>query len=126
MTMKKIILSLLLSAIPLQLAFAIDAANIKIQVNSAFKDNRYFMCLHNIGCFSIHAAQQGKTFPVMHPIEMDNIYVVNLKNNQLYSQGLPDSCNITIKPQQTITISGQLVSGPNNTVKVNHLNCSVS
>ncbi|HLB42863.1 MAG TPA: hypothetical protein VJN02_08470 [Gammaproteobacteria bacterium] len=124
--MKKMIVLSLLILSSIQLAYATDTANIKIKIAGPINDNRYFMCIRNVGCLSIRAAKHGKIFPVARSVEMDNIYLVNLKNNQLYSQGLPNSCNITIKPQQTVTISGKLSSGPNNSVRINQLNCAIS
>lgn len=124
--MKKMILSLLLIISSIQLTYALDTANIKIQVAGAFNDNRYFMCIRNVGCLSIRAAKQGKVFPVMRTVEMDNIYIVNLKNNQLYSQGLPASCNIAVKPEQTITISGKLSTGPHESARIDQLQCTVN
>lgn len=124
--MKKIIISFLLILSCIQAAYALDTVNIKIQIAGALNDNRYFMCIRNIGCLSIRAAKQGKVFSMMRTFEMDNIYIVNLKNNQLYSQGLPNSCSIAIKPQQTITISGKLSAGPNDSARIDQLRCSVS
>ncbi|OGT36928.1 MAG: hypothetical protein A3F11_09120 [Gammaproteobacteria bacterium RIFCSPHIGHO2_12_FULL_37_14] len=124
--MKKYIFFFLFILTNIQLIYAADTANIKIKIASPMNDNRYFMCVRNVGCMSIRAAKEGKIFPVMHTIEMDNIYIVNLKNNQLYSQGLPSSCSIPVKPLQTVTISGKLSTGSNNSARIDQLRCAIS
>jgi hypothetical protein len=105
---------------------AADSANIRIKMSGAIHDNTYFLCIPNVGCLSIRHGQEGKTYPVMQQIEMDRMFVVNQDTRQLSPQGLPDSCKVTVKPQQTITISGQLTVGRADVVHVNQLRCSVS
>lgn len=123
--MKKILLFLSVFFVSMSWAYATDTSQIKIQLAGNIKDNRYFLCLHNVGCLSIKAAKKGKIYPVFHEVEMDNIFVVNLANNRLYSQGLPESCNVTIKPHQTMTISGNFAEGANDSVNIKQLKCSV-
>ena len=125
--MKKFLV-LLLTLGCMQFAYADNdpTANIKIKISGAVKDNRYFLCVPNIGCLSILAAQKGRIYPIYHPIEMDKMYVANLQNFRLHSQGLPSSCNVTVNTNQTITIYGKLITGSNNTVLVNNLRCSLN
>lgn len=126
--MKKV-LFLLASLIFMPVAHAYDynAANIKINISGAIHNNSYFLCIPNIGCLSIMAAKKGKVFPILHPIEMDNIYVLDRGNNyRIQSQGLPKSCNVTVATNHTITISGNLSVGANNQVRLSGLHCSVS
>ncbi len=124
--MKKIILLSVLLISSIQFAYAADTANIKIKIAGAINDNRYFMCMQNVGCLSIRAANKGKTYPVNQAVEVNGIYLVNMKNNRLFPQALPASCNTTVKPQQTLTITGTLAKGNNDSARVNELRCTVS
>lgn len=124
--MKKLLI-LLVSLSLLTSVHASDAAKIKINISGTTRDNTYFLCLPTVGCLSILAAKKGKVFPVMHPVQMSNIYVTNTKNFRVYAQGRPTSCNVTVDPKRTITISGKLsVNTKNNVVRVNQMRCSVS
>lgn len=107
-------------------AYATDTANIRIKMSGAIHDNTYFLCLPNVGCLSIRHGQEGKIYPVMQQIAMDRMFVVNQDTRQLSPQGLPDSCKVTVKPNQTITISGKLTVGQEDIVHINQLRCSVS
>jgi hypothetical protein len=125
--MKKLLMLMIASIICIQSVHADDTANIRIKINGAMKDNRYFLCMPNIGCLSILAAQKGKVFPVYHSIEMNSIYVADLNNHfQISPQGLPHSCDVTVDTKKTITISGNITGGSNHTVRVSQLHCSVN
>lgn len=124
--MKKLLL-LLLSLVLIPSVYAADSANIKIKVNGAITNNRYFMCLPNVGCLSILAAKKGKVYPVLSKIKMSGIYVADTASKmRLNPQGLPASCNVIVNPKQTITISGTLAAGPNNSVVLKQLRCSLN
>lgn len=125
--MKKLLLALALFS-GMQLAFADDdAVNIKINIRGETAGNKYFLCIPNVGCLSILAAQRGKVYPIMHDIEMGTLFVANSKANlRLSRQGSPTSCQLTAKTSQTLTISGTLSPNNNGTVMVNGLHCSVS
>ena len=110
-----------------QTAYGDDFANVRIKISGAAKDNRYFLCLPNIGCLSILAATtKGKIYPVTHSFEMDNIFVTNMDDFRVHPQGLPTSCNVTVKTNQTITIYGKITQGQNDSILINQLHCSVS
>lgn len=124
--MKKLLV-VLLSLLMMQTAFAYDASNIKIKVSGAIHDNRYFLCMSGVGCLSMMAAKQGTVFPILSQVKMRNIYVMDAANNmQLTPQGLPSSCNVTVKKNQTITISGHLTPGAHKGTELSQLRCSVS
>jgi hypothetical protein len=125
--MKKLFI-LLLSLMLMPVAFAYDAANIKININGAPNTNRYFLCLPNVGCLSILGAKKGKIYPVLNKVEVSRLYVVDARDNlRIHPQGLlPASCKVTVNQKQTITISANLTTGTNNKVTLNQLRCSVS
>ncbi|MBV9576832.1 MAG: hypothetical protein JO149_09435 [Gammaproteobacteria bacterium] len=127
--MKKLLILALtyLSISTASLAFADNTANIRIKMTGATQDNRYFLCLPDVGCLSILAAQKGKIYPIIHSIEMSNIFVTDVSNNLKVSpQGLPASCNVTVAPNQTITITGSIKTGSNKSVYINQLHCTVT
>lgn len=125
--MKRLLSAILISAC-FGSAYADDtAANIQIKISGAMHDNRYFLCLPNVGCLSILGAQRGKVFPVFHEVNMDNIYVADASRGlQVSPQGLPASCNATVSLKQTVTISGSIAQERNGMVKINNLRCSIS
>ena len=122
---KLFIILVALTFIPVSMADS--SANIKIKMKGAGHNNRYFLCLPDVGCLSMLAAKKGKVFPIFHPIQMNNIYVMDVNNHfKVFNQGLPSSCNVTVQQDQSITISGNITLGAKNSVIVNQLHCSVN
>lgn len=122
------ILVALVALFALQTAFAdADTANIRIKITGAAADNADFLCLPNVGCLSIKAAQNGKIYPVIGQIEMDGIFITDVDHNfRVTPEGLPKSCDVTVQPNQTITISGKLLAGPNQSTRIDGLRCTVN
>ncbi len=125
--MKKLALMIILAFV-MQSVFADETANIKINIAGASPSNRYFLCLPNVGCLSIHAAMvHHKIFPMYHRVKMSQIFVADTyRGFRVYAQGLPASCDFTLMRKKTITISGTLVKGPLGNVKLKGLHCSQS
>lgn len=123
--MKKLLVTVILSLLAASTVYADDTANIKIKINGAINDNRYFLCIPDVGCLSMLAAKKGKVFPMYRDVDMNTIFVTNITNNRLYNQGLPKSCQVKVATKQTITISGQLYTGPDQ-VSIKQLKCSVA
>ena len=110
-----------------QLALADSTANIKIHITGVQKDNSYFLCMQNIGCLSVLASDEGKTYTIYHPIEMDTIFITDVDHNfRVSAEGLPQSCQGTVQPNHTVTISGNASPRADGTVKINNLHCSMS
>ncbi|TAK77858.1 MAG: hypothetical protein EPO11_02070 [Gammaproteobacteria bacterium] len=115
------------SYMPLVSAADTDAANVNIKISGALADNRYFLCLPDVGCLSILAAEKkAKVYPIFHSFDMDKIFVANLNSYRIYPQGLPASCNVTVNTNQTITIYGKLVNKSDQQTYVENLHCTVS
>jgi len=122
--MRKILILLILSACT-QMAFA--AAQVKIKLSGAINDNRYFLCLPNAGCLSIKAAQKGKIYPFPNEINMGKVFVTDRSNQyRLSPQAIASSCQITVKTDQTVTITGNLAVQKDNSIRINQLRCSLS
>ena len=126
--MKKFLLMLVaILSLSATAAFADDAANIHINISGAARDNTYFLCIPNVGCLSILAANEGKIYPVFHPVEIDGLYVTNIDHNfKLSDEGLPSSCHITVQTNQTVTISGNIHTLANGNVLLSGLHCNLS
>jgi hypothetical protein len=123
--MKKVIALICLFLAGTPFALAEEVANIKIKIAGAVHDNSYFLCIPDIGCLSLLAAKNGKVFPIIRPIEMNTIFVVNERTAQEYNQGLPASCNVKVEPSHSITIYGTLEARGQG-VEVKGLRCVVS
>lgn len=122
---KRLIIMLLLSLSFSPLAFASSSANIRFHITGANSDNRYFICVPNVGCLSILAAEHGKGFPFFEDVQMHNIFLTNLENFQVYALGLPPSCNRMVHPGQTLTIYGHLETFGGKSF-IQGLSCSLS
>lgn len=123
--MKKLLVSLLFGLLAANSVYADNTANIKIKIKGAIIDNRYFLCIPDLGCLSMLAAKKGKVFPVYRSVDMNTIFVSNVLNQRLYNQGLPKSCQVKVERNQTITISGELYAGPDQ-VQIKQLKCSIA
>ena len=78
--MRKLV-CILMTLISLQPVFAAaGSANIRIDIHGAKPDNTYFLCLPNVGCLSILAAQKGKIYPIFRPIHLNSLYVTDIDN----------------------------------------------
>jgi len=97
-------------------------ADIHIQISgTSTATNRYFLCVPNVGCLKITGGDAGKTYRMVDPIELNNIYVTDSADMSVYYEGAPKSCQITVAPKQTVTIRGHL----NSADKIEGLNCSL-
>lgn len=125
--MKKLLTTLLSSALLLNTAFAGDAAQLRIHVADPIKENKYFLCIYNVGCLSIRAAADGKIFP-LQPMNLGNVtkfVVTDVTTMRIYEQEAPKSCDAHVTDNQKVTISGDLVIR-NNVPHINNLSCSIT
>jgi hypothetical protein len=123
--MRKLLFILLFLAIPA--AYADETAHLKINISGSTPDNRYFLCLPDVGCLSIDVAAKGKVYQFYNPIPVESIYLLDTANAyRVYPEGLPASCKVTAQPNQTVTISGHIVKNAHSQVRLEGLHCSVS
>lgn len=108
--------------------FAADYAMVKVHIADPIKENKYFICLYNVGCLSIRAGDNGKVFPMMAQDigNIEKFVITDVSDNmRMYTTPSNNSCDVQVNGGQTLTVSGQLVvtsAGP--TIK--NLHCSVS
>ena len=124
--MKKLVTIILMFLSSMQFVFAAETANIKIKISGSIHDNTYFLCLPDLGCLSILAAKKGKVFPMINAVEMNTMFVTDTHTMRVYNQGLPNSCNVTVQKNQTITIYGNLETQGGDQVVLKNFHCSVS
>lgn len=123
--MKKLLFLILIFMLNFQSGYAADAAYIHIKISGASADNRYFLCLANIGCLSIHAAERGKIYPIFHSFKMNEIFITDTDRSfRVYPEGLPPSCNLRVETSQTITIYGS-IKKTSYGVRIHQLRCEV-
>ncbi|VVC74941.1 hypothetical protein AQUSIP_02150 [Aquicella siphonis] len=123
----KRLLILFIALAGIQTALADDAANIKIKINGAMGDNRYFLCLPDVGCLSMLAAQKGKIYPIFHSVDLSEMYITDTGNSfHLSAQNPGSSCNTSVDTNQTVTITGNLANKGNGGVSINQLHCKIS
>lgn len=125
--MKKVMGALLCLIAINSVAYADDgSANLKIKVTGTDANNTYFLCVEDgVGCVSMMAADHGKVYP-LSPGQVEQIFMVNSGTMRVYHQPLPDSCNVNVNSNQTLTVKGNVVKGANDNAYLDHLHCSVA
>ena len=122
--MKNLIIALI-SLVFFNTAYADGYAKIRMKLSGPVHNNKYFLCVTNAGCMSVYAAMQGKQFSIDEG-KINNIFTTDMTNRRMYTQPLPQSCDITVKENQTLVISGKIVAHGTDKVSISHLMCSVS
>ncbi|OAI46918.1 hypothetical protein AYO45_06075 [Gammaproteobacteria bacterium SCGC AG-212-F23] len=119
-------LALIVSCIIAHTAIAADSnAQLRLKIKGAFHDNRYFVCLNNVGgCVSVAQGDNGRVYPI-NPGDIKYIAAIDTVNRSLNAQSLPASCQVNLNSNQTVTITGELTEGPNKKVYIKNMNCSV-
>lgn len=103
--------------------------NVRLNIKLPTAINTYFLCIAGEGCLSIKASDEGKVFPLVTP-DMSNLnkFVVADASHDLevHEQLSPTSCNVQVKDNQTLTITGSLIATKSDQVYVQNLQCHVS
>ncbi len=102
-----------------------NAANLNIKVAGIGKDNTYFLCVDSVGCVSMRAASEGRTFP-LNPGQVERIFLMNSGTLRTYFQALPASCSVNVNANQTLTVKGKIIKGANDRTYIEKLECSVA
>lgn len=121
--MKKLLM-VVLSLFLINSSYALESAKLRMKISGPIKDNRYFLCVTNVGCVSILNGNRGKAYP-LNTGSVNNIFTVNATNMRMYTQPLPSSCSVSLKGKETLTVTANLVEGPNKKVHLNNLRCTV-
>lgn len=119
-------LASMLALTSLQAFAAPESVNIKVKISGAASDNRYFLCMRGVGCLSILAAQRGKVFPIFRSTTMSAFFIQDVNKMRLSPQGLPASCQGRVDTNKTVTITGSIVGGEGDKVRVSGLHCTIS
>lgn len=124
--MKKLLL-VVLGVVLMNSAFA--DAKLRVNISGATAGNRYFLCVGNNGCVSITAGDRGQVYPLTTDDGVDHIYATDIATLRMSDQALPKSCQVNVKDNQTLTVSGRIVvegNGNNTGVRIAGLNCHVA
>lgn len=119
--MKKLVVAII-SSFFISSIYAADTASMRAKVNDNIK-NTHYICVSNVGCVNLAAATKGKSFP-MQSGEVSHIFLVDAKTLRMYPQSLPTSCNVNIKSNETLIISGKVTNTKDN-IYINNLHCAV-
>lgn len=123
----KRLLSILISALTVNYAYgnAGDvSANLRIKVSNPTPVKTYFLCVSNMGCINLLSAQKIKKIP-LGPGTVDYIFLANTANLQMFPQALPNSCNVSLDSQQTLTIYGKVAITSQHWGYIQDLKCVV-
>lgn len=124
--MKKLILALCLFPF-ISMAYANPEATLGMRITNPVKNNKYFLCLYDVGCISIKAGDQGKTYP-MPAMDVGNILkfvITDVDNMKETMQATNQSCNVKVESGQKLTITGNLIV-QNNTPSIKNMKCHVA
>jgi hypothetical protein len=125
--MKKLIITLIsvwMAVIAMQPAFAeeVGVAKLKMKITSRINEKSYALCLSEM-CYPL--IQKNKVIPI-ETGKLTSVIMTDIANMQMHFQKMPASCQVSLKSNQTLVVSGQLVQKGNKAVVVNNLRCVVS
>jgi hypothetical protein len=66
-----------------------------------------------------------KVYP-LNSGKVNHIFMVNSANFEMYHQALPASCNVTVKDNQTLVVTGKVATRSDNSKYISGFNCKVS
>lgn len=118
------ILAAILSLILIHPAYA-ESAKLRMKIAGPVQDNKYFLCVTNAGCINMNAGRHGKIVPIGNG-KINNIFTLDSSNLRMYTQALPDSCQMSVEEGQTMTVSGKLMKGANGRVAIQNLQCGIA
>lgn len=124
--MKKILIAVL-GLVMMSSVYADDFAKLSIKISAPVKNNSYFLCLYGVGCLNATSGSRGKEFGIS-PFDMGNITKIVITDSntmRMYEQPNPDSCNVTVKSDQKLTITGTL-QVKNATPYISNLQCRIT
>lgn len=120
--MKKLLIALF-ALVCINTAFASDVTDLAIKVSGTTSQNRYFMCIGENGCFSMQDGAQGEVFPI-NSGDVQRIFIFDTAERRMNILPLPRTCNITVKDNQTLLVTGRLAKAANGSVHIDNLKCS--
>lgn len=121
--MKKIIINISFLFV-LNSAYASSIPNLEMKISGNIK-NTYYLCVSNAGCVNLAAGVQGKSFPVSAG-NINYVFITNAANTRMYPQPLPNSCQIALNKNETLTVSGEVTKAANDDIFIKKLHCSVA
>jgi hypothetical protein len=124
--MKKLVvmvLSLMIGCVSIGSAQAaeVSVAKLHMKITSKINDKVYALCLSDT-CYPLVA--KGKLVP-MEASKISSVIMTDMRDMTMYTQKMPASCQVTVNKNQTLMVSGQLVS-KGESVYLDNMHCTVN
>jgi hypothetical protein len=124
--MKKLIIALLstligVASIPVAHAADVEVARLHMKITNQINGKAYALCLSDT-CYPL--VNGGKLIP-MEASKISSVVMTDMSNMVLYAQKIPASCQVTVNKNQTLVVSGKLVSN-GESVSLNNLHCMLN
>ena len=94
---------------------------LQLQIVNTIKNQNFALCLSS-SCYLLSSPEKSV---VMDGNNINSIIMTNTGTLAMYGQTIPDSCKLTVKNNQTLTVSGKLIK-KKMSVEVENLHCSVA
>jgi hypothetical protein len=92
---------------------------LQLQIENTIKNQNFALCLSN-SCYLLTSK------PVfMDGNDIDSIIMTDTGTLAMYGQTIPASCKLSVKNNQTLTVSGKLIK-KKWSIEVENLQCSVA
>jgi hypothetical protein len=93
-----------------------NLAKLRLNISGIQRQQPHFLCIYGVGCLNLLSYNLQKTLNI-YASDMTNVkkvVIADMKSKRMYFQPLAESCNVTLKENQTITIMGTLISNTSN------------
>jgi hypothetical protein len=117
---------LMLSAMTFQAVAAdVPAAQqmprLHMKIVNPWRNQQFALCLSET-CYVLSDKQKEIA---LADNTVNSVVMTNMSNMQMYAQVLPESCKVSLKNNETLTVSGKLVA-KDQSVFLNDMKCSVT
>jgi hypothetical protein len=124
--MKKLTIALLstligIASISVAHAADVEVAKLHMKITNEINGKAYALCLSDT-CYPL--VNGGKLIPI-EASKINSVIMTDMSNMVLYTQKMPASCQVTVNKNQTLVVSGKLVS-KGESVSLDNLHCTVN
>lgn len=103
-----------------------DTAHLEATIAGTRQGNTWFLCFpEESGCFSLHAATQGKRFPLSAG-KLHQAFLLNRHTLRLASVPLPSDCETDLKEGQTLKVTGHIRADHQSGAHIDNLHCKIT
>jgi hypothetical protein len=94
---------------------------LQMRIVNTIKNQKFALCLSDT-CYVMSTPNKSV---LMDGSNIDSIIMTNTGTLQMYTQAIPPSCKITVKDNQTLTVTGKLVA-KKSVVELENLKCTIA